>query len=260
MTSVPTGNIFLTIFWGSGSLLTKKPTLTEHAVNGGIYVSGQQLEMARFSSIIGEIYLIQLELTPNALHLFFGIPQKELVNKFLRLEDIWSTEANRLYEQVINVPDPADQISIMEKFLCGRILSRQRYQSESIAHATLLISQSRGNISIKKVASSIGISKRSLERQFLQMVGISPKSYCKIKQFNDAFRQLALTDNNIIDIAYEAGYYDQPHFINHFRQVCGMCPSKFLEAHEKFFGMLKKNKHAPTVSAISNADGELYIF
>lgn len=260
MTAIPTGNIFFTIFWGCGALVTNKRNLMEFAGNGGIYVSGQQLEVAQISHNTGEIHLIQLELAPDALHRFFGVSQREVANRMERLEDVWSAEARAIYQEVINEPDPVGRIAVMEKFLRRQILSGKVSKSETIAQAIMLINQSRGNICIKKVAVSLKTSTRSLERKFLPQIGITPKAYCKIIRFNYAFRQLALSGKNIMDIAYEAGYYDQAHFINHFRKVCGMCPGRFFKVHEQFCGIMRKNTEAQTLSGMPNAVGGLYIF
>ncbi|WP_377489084.1 helix-turn-helix domain-containing protein [Pontibacter toksunensis] len=263
MTAVPTGNVFLSIFWGSGKYVTRGPSSTERSESGGVFISGQQFEIAHHWVQGGEVNIIGFELTPYAIHQFFGVPQHEMTGQVLSLEDIWSNKASVLYQQVVNEPDPAKQLSLVEGFLCERITAREWKENATIAEATNLINMSRGNVSIKELAASSRISTRSLERKFLEAVGISPKAYCKIMQFNYAFKQLALSNKHVLDVVSEAGYYDQPHFINHFRKVFGLSPGQFFEQQEKFLYEFKKDNDHFVLGSMSETletAGKLYVF
>ena len=133
----------------------------------------------------------------------------------LKLADIWDHRRTcQLYQQVLEQPDLATQVAIVEQFLCERMLSGQWKENTSIAEAIRLINQSKGNITVLDLANSLGISTRGLEKKILQTVGISPKAYCNVIRFNHAFRQLALCKKHVLDVVLDAGYYDQSHFYN----------------------------------------------
>ncbi len=263
MTIIPTGNVFLSLFWGSGAFVTQRPNSTERAVSGGIFISGQQFEIAHLCVNNGEINTIGFELTPDAIHQFFGVPQQETTGQVLKLEDLWCQEAQQLYQQVIDQPDLARQLAIVEHFLCQRILSRQWKENQVVDEAIALINQTHGNIAIPNLANALRISPRSLERRFLQAVGISPKAYSKVIQFNHAFRQLALYKKHVLDVVAETGYYDQSHFVHHFRKVFGMSPGQFFDEQENFLYFFKEDTSQYRMDSLANALTDmhkLYVF
>src|SRR5690606_11528531 len=93
MTAIPTGNVFLTLIWGSGSFVNQRPSSSKISYRQGIFISGQQFEIARHWAEGGEISVIGFELTPHAIFQFFGTPQSQITNLVLPLEDLWSNKA-----------------------------------------------------------------------------------------------------------------------------------------------------------------------
>ena len=263
MTAVPTGNVFLSIFWGSGGYTTQRPKSEERTASGGVYLSGQQFEVAHHWVKEGEVNVIGLELTPNAIHQFFGVPQQETTGQVLPLEDLWCSKASLLYQEVIHEPDPAKRLSLVEEFLCKKMVAKDWNNNDCISEAIKLVNLSRGRVSVKELATSLRISSRSLERRFLETVGISPKAYCKVVQFNNAFKQLGFSRKHILDVDSEAGYYDQPHFINHFRKVFGVSHGQFFDEYENFlYSFRKDNDHCALDSMADtlHAANKLYVF
>lgn len=263
MTAIPTGNVFFSLFWGNTDYIFQRPNTKEQAHAGSVYISGQQFEIAHHWINEGEINIIGFELTPDAIHQFFGIPQQETTGCVLKLEDIWRKEIRQLYQQVIDQPDSASQIAIIEQFLCERIISRQWKENASIAEATHLINRCNGNIAIPDLANALRISTRGLERRFLQAVGISPKACCKVMQFNHAFRQLTLYKKHVLDVVSETGYYDQPHFLHHFQKVFGISPGQFFDEQENFLYFFKKDHDPCALDSMSDtlrSISKLYVF
>lgn len=71
---------------------------------------------------------------------------------------------------------------------------------------------------------------RQLERQFKQQIGISPKEYCGITRFKQAFAvvQRDGARRSLMDIAWDCGYYDHAHLANTFQKHMGRPPSAFV--------------------------------
>jgi len=75
------------------------------------------------------------------------------------------------------------------------------------------------------VAQASHISIRTLERIFNRYVGISPKLFTKIKQFEAASRPVLYENEmKLTDIAYQADYYDQAHFTKSFKKYSEETP------------------------------------
>lgn len=87
------------------------------------------------------------------------------------------------------------------------------------------IERTNGRMRIDRLAQELGISRRNLERWFLDSVGISPKSYARIRRWQHAFAMVRARRNaSLADIAIGAGYADQSHMNRDFRDLIGRSP------------------------------------
>jgi hypothetical protein len=69
------------------------------------------------------------------------------------------------------------------------------------------------------------ISVRSVQRRFVQAVGISHTAVQRIDRARRA-RLLLERGVSILDTVYEAGYFDQPHLTRSMKRVFGMTPAQ----------------------------------
>jgi AraC-like DNA-binding protein len=69
------------------------------------------------------------------------------------------------------------------------------------------------------------ISQRTIQRRFARSTGISKSHFQRIDQATLA-QTLLLAGSSIADVAYQAGYYDQPHLIRSLKALKGFTPSQ----------------------------------
>ena len=75
-----------------------------------------------------------------------------------------------------------------------------------------------------------GVSLRHMQRLFDRYVGVSPKNYLKIRQFEASSREMLYGEKKLLtDISVDSGYYDQSHFIRCFRDYKTYAPKRFRE-------------------------------
>jgi PAS domain S-box-containing protein len=82
-------------------------------------------------------------------------------------------------------------------------------------------------LSIAEIAEQCNMSRRSLERYFMEKTGESPARYrthCRIEQAK-ALLQDSATD--LTEIAARCGFYDQSHFTRVFSKEAGVTPRKW---------------------------------
>ena len=92
----------------------------------------------------------------------------------------------------------------------------------TIRHAILLILDKQGQISNMQLCQNLHITERTLERRFLSQVGISPKQFSQIIQFQQSLEQLTLKEfANLTEVVYTNGFADQSHFIRVFKAFTG---------------------------------------
>jgi AraC-like DNA-binding protein len=84
------------------------------------------------------------------------------------------------------------------------------------------IKATRGQIRIATLARSCGTSRRTLVRTFQRELGITPKQYTRIVRLNAVLSSMQAAERTrFVDVALEAGYFDQAHLSRDFRQLAG---------------------------------------
>ena len=82
-------------------------------------------------------------------------------------------------------------------------------------------------LKLKDAADIAGLSEFHFNRVFHEMIGMSPYAYfifCRVKKS----QQVLFEGGNITQTAYETGFFDQSHFIKHFKKHTGVTPGKFI--------------------------------
>ncbi|WP_442588409.1 AraC family transcriptional regulator [Pedobacter sp. AW31-3R] len=92
--------------------------------------------------------------------------------------------------------------------------------------AISLILKNYGVLNVEKDLDT-GISSRQLRRLFEFYIGDTPKTFSKIVRFQNILRAKpsaqSLQQNKLF---FDAGYYDQAHFIKEFKNFYGVTPGK----------------------------------
>lgn len=81
------------------------------------------------------------------------------------------------------------------------------------------------------MAARAGVSPSQLQRDFVNVLGLSPRDYVIQLRFESAFDMLA-ERRPIAEIAHACGYADQSAFTRRFRSATGMSPMQYRRAFE----------------------------
>lgn len=79
----------------------------------------------------------------------------------------------------------------------------------------------------EKMAGMANLSKQRFSSLFKEGMGKTPMEYVRELRLTTAARTLLLSDKNINDIAYEAGYEDANYFIREFKSAFGVTPNQY---------------------------------
>ena len=91
-----------------------------------------------------------------------------------------------------------------------------------------------GIIKVRDIYHSLNVSKSKLEQHFNKEIGLTPKEFCKIEKINyfiNLYKQDE--DQNLTELTYKCGYYDQSHLIKDFRYFLDVSPKKFFASVSK---------------------------
>lgn len=156
---------------------------------------------------------------------FFKEPLHELFEESVSLDNFIPQQKIAIIEELLVEAKTNNQkIAVIEQFLLSRL---HNYKPDNLISAAITIIQSKkGIVKIKELADALFISQDAFEKRFRKTIGSSPKQFCyvvRIKSIIDHKQK----NQNLIDLAIDAGYFDQPHFNKDFKLFTGQTPSEF---------------------------------
>ena len=107
-------------------------------------------------------------------------------------------------------------------------------KKELVRSVKQMVYESDGKIKVSELKEQTGYSERYINKVFLEEMGFSPKTFCKIIQFQRALEFLNYgAPDRMTDAAVALGYYDQAQFIRDFTRYAGITPKKYLKLVEE---------------------------
>lgn len=167
-------------------------------------------------------------LQPGMYPAALGVSAAELKGAPVPLEDLWGhARVQRLREQLATAPDAPAAGVWLARAVSERVARTGGVGAmPSFLYAAL--AQLPGS-SVGAVARALGVSERHLRRVLQEALGLSPKTYSRLKRFGQAVRAAqAGGEVNWSAIAADAGYYDQAHLIAEFQAIGGSTPRGLL--------------------------------
>jgi len=174
------------------------------------------------------------------------VPQHRLAGLTGAVEDLSPPLARELHRVAEQTDDVESAVTLVERAL-ERCL-RPEWADPRVRLITKTILQAEGLVSIDVLAERVSMSRRHLERRFLDTVGISPKRLARITRFQRALRVLEASDPRRPGTVTAAtcGYADQSHFIREFRQLAGCSPAQHLFKQAELTGFFVTGSRRPS--------------
>jgi AraC-like DNA-binding protein len=148
-----------------------------------------------------------------------------LYNRTAPLDDVLPRrEIERVQNNLADARNRRQQFVAVERFLKSRM--HPQGVSPQIEAAVAMIRSSEGRASITAIASRAAMSLSTLERQFRAAVGTTPKKLSSLARLHHVCR-LWESGKSLTQIAFEAGYCDQPHMVRDFRMFTDVPPEEF---------------------------------
>jgi AraC-like DNA-binding protein len=184
-------------------------------------------------------------------HRYFGVRFAPGV-----IPDFLDASAIELIEHQLNLLDVAPKaMSVFEKIVSRRIFSEQVnafenfYLNQSTRKLSVLTLQTvgeifaqKGNIQIQDLATSTGFTTRTIQRQFLADMGMSPKAFSRIIRCQSAVYDINHSKGvTFSDLACDLGFSDQSHFLREFKKLVSVTPLDYLHRvkHDAYVGRLR---------------------
>lgn len=203
-------------------LLPKKKKLSE------FFLYGQTLKPVSLD-VKGPYKFIVFQLYPFASKYLLGVDPKELNDECFDLYQLKHIDIKSLNNDLANCSSLEGQVKIISQLMRKLIDWNLVSPNDKVQQAIDIILKHDGKITVRKILDQVHLTERTFERNFLSQVGLTPKQFAKIIQFQRSLRQLTKTNfDKLIDIGHDSGFSDQSHFIRTFKKYTGQTPSFYL--------------------------------
>jgi AraC-like DNA-binding protein len=158
---------------------------------------------------------------------FFRMPASEAEGGSMALDDLWPGRVSEIREQLLAAPDVDAMFAILERSLLEQ-LARPPELHPAVAYAIRRFCHGSEGGSVAAVTERVGLSPRRFIELFHRQVGLTPKTFSRVRRFQQALRSFhGRREIDWAQVALENGYYDQAHFIHDFQSFSGFTPNVY---------------------------------
>jgi AraC-like DNA-binding protein len=189
---------------------------------GRLYLGGTMTAYGVVHSEPGAI-LSGIRFKPGGFYHYFGIPMEPAVDTLLEFH-------NEKLQQLLKEAQPDK----LDSWFAHHPITIDKKHNFTTLYTIAL--HSGGQIPVESLAAEAHVSTRTLERIFRENVGIPPKEFLRIVRFQEVLKQLRqagtreaatpATEESLLRIAFDLGYYDHAHLTNEFKKYAGILPSE----------------------------------
>lgn len=152
----------------------------------------------------------------------------ELFGSSATLDELMPRQAvSEVEERLAEAKTNQQRLTIVEQFLLSRL--QETSTDLLVQRAIQQIQLSSGTVRINELLANLPISQDPFEKRFRRVVGTSPKQFSKIVRLRSVINQYS-SEQSLTNMAHQAGYFDQAHFIKDFRSFTGQAPHLFFQS------------------------------
>ncbi len=159
-----------------------------------------------------------------------GVPPEVLRDTDAALSELLSPcELYAFQERLDAARADSERIQLIERFLVS-LLPNARLDP-LVTHGIKvlqrrLLTKSFKSPCVRELTQAFDISERQLERRFLRQVGVGPKRLEALLRFSHIASQKRAA-KSLAELALEAGYFDESHFVRDFKRFSGLTPGAY---------------------------------
>ena len=179
---------------------------------------------------------VEVSLEPLGAYTVLDLPMDQLGHGAVDLADLVGRAAPELSARLREATDWPERWALVDEFLLQRCERGPRPRAE-VRYAYQRLVATAGSIRIGTLAREVGWSHKHLIHRFTQLVGVRPKTAARLVRLDAVRRRLdRLGAPRWEQIAAEAGYADQAHFVREFRALTGTPPSDYATRIARYRG------------------------
>jgi AraC-like DNA-binding protein len=159
---------------------------------------------------------------------FFRMPVCELEGESFALDDLWPMRAGEIRARLLAAESVDAMFAILECCLLDQLV-RPLELHPAVTYALEQFRSPARSSSVAAVTARIGLSQRRFIQLFHQQVGLTPKTFSRVRRFQRVLCSIhAKREVDWAQLALDCGYYDQAHFIHDFQAFSGLTPRIYM--------------------------------
>ncbi|PRD57454.1 AraC family transcriptional regulator [Sphingobacterium gobiense] len=192
------------------------------------YVMGFFKKFSEFPLTTSFSY-IGIRFLPTMFPQFFKVKASELSNQIEHLSSIVPHLSDFISNR-FNEKKSAEEVRIILDNHLLALYAKAQFNADNRLYAGIeIILKNNGSVEVQKDLNT-GISPRQLRRLFEFYIGDTAKTFSKVVRFQKFLNaQPSMQSLTKKKLFFEAGYYDQSHFIKDFKDFYGITPGKAFE-------------------------------
>jgi AraC-like DNA-binding protein len=201
--------------------------------NAGTVLAGTRtryeiIDTAEQENVAGVVF------KPGGICPFMRVPAHEVADADVPVEALWGRlDTDRLRERLLESDGPETALDVLEAVLLEKWTDASPHRAVTLALG--VFDRAPELASVTAVTRAVGLSEKRFIEHFKADVGVTPKRYCRIRRFQRALAEVHRGRSiDWIQLALDAGYYDQAHFIHDFRSFTGLTPTDYRAARTLF--------------------------
>jgi AraC-like DNA-binding protein len=153
------------------------------------------------------------------------VRSSELTNGSVELTRLGGLPIEAVAERLRLLPDLASRQRAFVELL--RREAPPLVEDARCRRATLLLEAHGGQLRVEALAAELGLTVRSLERLFLEHLGMTPKRMSRLVRLRNVLGALhSGAFGSLAELAQACGYSDQPHLIRDFKALTARLPGE----------------------------------
>lgn len=198
-----------------------------------------QMTRPTIASPTGEVDLIGIRFWPGRAGAVLRTPMWELQDQLIAASGVLPA-FERLTDDLRSLPR-ANRLAHLTGVLAPHCARVSPGRLHSVDTALAQIAASQGRLSIDAVAGRAGITRRHLERQFREHVGLGVKQMARITRIQSVLGMLRSRPAfSGAEIAAHFGYSDQAHLIHECKALTGRTPGRLTTTGRSLSGLMRE--------------------
>ena len=164
---------------------------------------------------------------PLGLNHFVKDSLGDVFDRTINIMDFFGEPFIKVLEEVYALSDADAKGGLLDAFFAENF---NGFNEPVIKRAVEEILNTNGSVRVEELSYSLNVNRKTLLRLFKKHLCCSVEEYKKLVMFRNAlnYSQQAGDDATLTDVALYSLYYDQAHYIKHFKSVTKQSPKVLL--------------------------------